>query len=173
MHNSIESKASEMLEYTYYESPIGALLIAGRGDVLRLISFPEGSKVRRPLPGWVYVGKPFEEAIRQLRAYFARELRRFDLPLQPCGTPFQLAVWRELQRIPYGETITYGELAQRAGNPKGSRAVGAANGCNPLPIVIPCHRVIGSNGNLTGFGGGLGVKQMLLDLETGRKPLLP
>jgi methylated-DNA-[protein]-cysteine S-methyltransferase len=167
MSQPIQSKANEMLEYTYYESPAGSLLIAGCGGALRLISFPEGSGIRRQLPGWIQAGKPFVEAIRQLRAYFSRDLRRFDLPLQPQGTPFQLSVWRELQRIPYGETITYGELARRIGNPKGSRAVGAANGGNPLPIVIPCHRVIGRDGKLTGFGGGLSVKQLLLDLEKG------
>ena len=164
---------SEKLEYTYYESPIGRLLIAGCGESLRLISFPQGSGICRPLPGWLQAEKPFVEAIRQLRAYFARDLRRFDLPLLPHGTHFQLAVWLELQRIPYGETVTYRELAQRIGNPKGFRAVGAANGRNPLPIVIPCHRVIGSNGHLTGFGGGLSVKQMLLDLENGRNPQRP
>jgi methylated-DNA-[protein]-cysteine S-methyltransferase len=165
MDYSTESEVSEAMEYTYNESPVGSLLIAGCGGALWQISFPEGGRVRKPLPGWLRAEKPFTEAVRQLRAYFSRDLRRFDLPLQPHGTPYQLTVWRELQRIPYGETITYGELARRIGNPKGSRAVGAANGRNPLPIVIPCHRVIGRGGQLTGFGGGLSVKQMLLDLE--------
>jgi methylated-DNA-[protein]-cysteine S-methyltransferase len=109
--------------------------------------------------------------VRQLREYFSGRRTEFELPLAPQGTAFQRGVWRQLQEIPYGETISYGELAKRVGNPKASRAVGAANGQNPIPIVIPCHRVIGSNGKLTGFGGGLPTKEALLALErstTGR-----
>jgi methylated-DNA-[protein]-cysteine S-methyltransferase len=106
-----------------------------------------------------------QEPVRQLRAYFAGDLETFDLPLAPAGTPFQLAVWRELCKIPYGKTISYGELARHLGNPNASRAVGLANGANPIPIVIPCHRVIGSNGKLTGYGGGLPIKEKLLALE--------
>lgn len=98
--------------------------------------------------------------------YFAGRRTEFDLPLAPEGTPFQRAVWRQLQDIPYGETISYGELARRVGNPKASRAVGSANGANQIPIVIPCHRVIAAGGKLGGFGGGLRVKQALLELET-------
>jgi methylated-DNA-[protein]-cysteine S-methyltransferase len=105
-------------------------------------------------------------AVKQLREYFAGRRAEFDLPLAPEGTEFQRTVWRNLQDIPYGETISYGELAKRVGNPKASRAVGAANGQNPIPIVIPCHRVIGANGKLTGFGGGLPTKEALLALET-------
>jgi methylated-DNA-[protein]-cysteine S-methyltransferase len=112
------------------------------------------------------------EAVRQLRAYFAGELQAFDLPLAPQGTPFQLAVWKHLCEIPYGETISYGELARRIGNPNASRAVGLANGSNPIPIVIPCHRVIGSNGKLTGYGGGLPIKEKLLGLERRQLRLL-
>jgi methylated-DNA-[protein]-cysteine S-methyltransferase len=108
---------------------------------------------------------PLAETVRQLRAYFAGELREFDLPLAPAGTPFQLRVWRELRNIPYGQTISYGELARRVGSPKGSRAVGLANGANPISIVVPCHRVIGSSGKLTGYGGGLENKARLLALE--------
>ncbi len=104
--------------------------------------------------------------MKQLREYFAGKRADFDLPLAPEGTEFQRSVWRNLQDIPYGETISYGELAKRVGNPKASRAVGAANGQNPIPIVIPCHRVIGANGKLTGFGGGLPTKEALLALET-------
>jgi methylated-DNA-[protein]-cysteine S-methyltransferase len=110
--------------------------------------------------------------MRQLRAYFAGELETFDLPLAPEGTPFQLEVWRRLCEIPYGETISYGELARRLGNPNASRAVGLANGANPIPIVIPCHRVIGSDGKLTGYGGGLPIKEKLLALERGQLRLL-
>ena len=112
------------------------------------------------------------ETIRQLRAYFAGELENFDLPLAPQGTPFQLSVWNRLCEIPYGETISYGELARRLGNPNASRAVGLANGSNPIPIVIPCHRVIGSNGKLTGYGGGLPIKEKLLALERRQLRLL-
>jgi methylated-DNA-[protein]-cysteine S-methyltransferase len=111
-----------------------------------------------------------DEAIRQLRAYFAKKLTRFDLPLQPEGTPFQIEVWRELQTIPYGKVISYGELAKRIGKPRASRAVGGANGSNPIPIIIPCHRVIGSNGKLTGYAGGLHIKEALLKLESARRP---
>ena len=106
---------------------------------------------------------------RQLREYFAGKRAEFDLPLAPTGTAFQLSVWRQLQEIPYGETISYGELARRVGNPKASRAVGSANGANPLPIVIPCHRVIAGDGTLGGFGGGLPTKQTLLALELARR----
>ncbi|MFC9701522.1 methylated-DNA--[protein]-cysteine S-methyltransferase [Streptomyces sp. NPDC056943] len=111
--------------------------------------------------------RPFGEAIRQLDAYFAGELTEFDLPLHLVGTPFQLRVWEELRRIPYGETRTYGELAEALGNPTASRAVGLANGKNPVGIVVPCHRVVGASGSLTGYGGGLDRKQRLLALESG------
>ena len=107
------------------------------------------------------------EAERQLRAYFAGELRQFDLPLEPAGTPFQQRVWTELLRIPYGETRSYMEVARSIGAPAAVRAVGAANGANPLPIVVPCHRVIGAGGKLVGYGGGLPLKRRLLALERG------
>jgi methylated-DNA-[protein]-cysteine S-methyltransferase len=106
-----------------------------------------------------------EPARRQLEAYFRGELRDFDLPLAPRGTPFQLRVWAELRNIPYGRTISYGELSRRLGDPALTRAVGAANGANPISIIIPCHRVIGADGALVGYGGGLDVKRKLLDLE--------
>jgi O-6-methylguanine DNA methyltransferase len=108
------------------------------------------------------------EAVRQLRAYFAGQLRRFDLPLDMQGTPFQLRVWRELERIPYGETRSYSQIAAAIGAPRAVRAVGAANGANPIPIVVPCHRVIGASGKLVGYGGGLPLKQRLLELEGAR-----
>ena len=120
---------------------------------------------REPEPDWIYSEKPFADAREQLTAYFAGKRQSFDLPLQPHGTEFQLQVLEELQKIPYGTTASYGEIAQRIGRPKAVRAVGAANGRNPLPIVIPCHRVIGSSGDLTGFGGGLPTKEALLRLE--------
>ncbi|MYV69784.1 methylated-DNA--[protein]-cysteine S-methyltransferase [Streptomyces sp. SID2131] len=111
--------------------------------------------------------RPFGEAIRQLDAYFAGELTAFDLPLHLVGTPFQLRVWERLSLIPYGETRTYGELAEELGSPGASRAVGLANGKNPVSIVVPCHRVIGTGGGLTGYGGGLDRKQRLLAFESG------
>jgi O-6-methylguanine DNA methyltransferase len=108
------------------------------------------------------------EAARQLRAYFAGQLRRFDLPLDMQGTPFQLRVWHELERIPYGETRSYRQIAAAVGAPRAVRAVGAANGANPIPIVVPCHRVIGASGKLVGYGGGLPLKKRLLELEGSR-----
>ncbi len=160
------------MKYTYMDSPVGKLLLAGDEGSLKLIGFPEGKTAIQPNPDWIESRKTFHEAIRQLQAYFTRKLRDFDLPLAPEGTPFQLSVWSKLREIPYGETISYGELAARVGNPKASRAVGMANGRNPLPIVVPCHRVIGSSGKLTGFGGGLAAKQLLLELEQQQSTLL-
>lgn len=105
------------------------------------------------------------EAVRQLKEYLAGDLREWDVPLDMRGTPFQVAVWRAVAEVGYGETVSYGEIARRIGNPAAVRAVGAANGANPLPPIVPCHRIIGSNGKLTGYGGGLPLKQRLLDLE--------
>jgi methylated-DNA-[protein]-cysteine S-methyltransferase len=155
------------MNYTYLETPVGTLLIAGDDESVRRIDFPKDGKARTPQPDWTESQKgPVGKAVKQLREYFAGKRADFDLPLAPDGTEFQRTVWRNLQDIPYGETISYGELAKRVGNPKASRAVGAANGQNPIPIVIPCHRVIGSTGKLTGFGGGLPTKEALLTLET-------
>ncbi len=161
-----------MTYYTYMQSPIGRLLLAGDEKGLRRISFPEGKGAVEPEADWVRDDDALRDVVRQLQAYFNGELREFDIPLQMDGTTFQRGVWRALQDIPYGETISYGELARRIGNPKGSRAVGLANGANPIPIVVPCHRVIGANGSLTGFGGGLRTKEMLLGLEKGQLELL-
>lgn len=155
------------MNYDYLNTPIGPVLIAGDADAIRRIAFPKNGKPVQPEPEWKHSARgPVGEAIRQLREYFAGRRTGFDLPLAPQGTPFQRAVWRQLQDIPYGGVISYGELARRVGNPKASRAVGAANGANPIPIVIPCHRVIAADGKLGGFGGGLPVKQALLQLET-------
>jgi methylated-DNA-[protein]-cysteine S-methyltransferase len=154
------------MNYVYFDSPIGPLLIAGDAHAIAQILFAKDGKPVRPEVGWIEsAAGPVGEAIRQLREYFAGRRREFDLPLSPQGTEFQKSVWRRLQEIPYGATISYGELAKRVGNANASRAVGAANGKNPLPIVVPCHRVIGANGKLVGFGGGLPVKQALLEIE--------
>lgn len=154
------------MNYCYLDSPIGVLMIAGDDEAVRRIEFPANGRPGRPEPDWQESARgPVGAAVRQLREYFSGVRTHFDLPLAPEGTSFQRNVWRQLQEIPYGETISYGELAKRVGNPKASRAVGAANGSNPLPIVIPCHRVIGSNGKLTGFGGGLPTKEALLKIE--------
>lgn len=153
--------------YRYLESPLGRLLLAGRGDALCRIDFQSGE---RPMPvpsQWRAEPAAFPEAVRQLGAYFAGRLFSFDLDIRPDGTAFQRAVLAELAKIPYGETATYGEMAQRLGRPGASRAVGAANGRNPLPIVIPCHRVVGADGRLTGYGGGIWIKKWLLELEAG------
>ncbi len=159
------------VDYAWMDSPVGRLLVAGDDDGLRQVLFAEGRSEVAPQSGWRDNAGALAEPLRQLRAYFAGTLRRFDLRLAPEGTPFQQRVWRELLNIPYGETISYGELARRIGNPSASRAVGLANGANPISIIIPCHRVIGSNGSLTGYGGGLKNKQWLLALERGVLPL--
>lgn len=156
--------------YTHMDSPVGRLLLAGDGDWIKLISFPTGHKTKEAKPAWTADALPFAEAIGQLTAYFAGELTTFDLPLAPEGTDFQRSVWNALLDIPYGATVSYGEIARAIGRPKASRAVGAANGDNPIPIVVPCHRVIGSTGKLTGFGGGIAVKATLLDLEKRNRP---
>ena len=158
--------------YTQIESPLGPLLLAADDAGLREIRFVNGRHPAQPESSWKEDRAPLNETIRQLQAYFAGELENFDLQLAPEGTPFQLEVWHRLCDIPYGETISYGELAGRIGNPKASRAVGLANGSNPIPIVIPCHRVIGSNGKLTGYGGGLPIKEKLLALERRQLRLL-
>lgn len=163
----------DQVRYTWVESPVGRLLLAGTGAGLIQLAFERGRSTARPAAGWTPAEGPFREAIRQLGAYFAGRLRAFDLPLQPNGTAFERQVWQELTRIPYGRTIAYGELARRLGRPSAARAVGLANGRNPLAIVIPCHRVIGANGSLTGYGGGLETKRWLLEHEGARLTLPP
>lgn len=154
------------MDYCYYDTPIGELLLAGDEEGLALISFPEGSMRRDPDPEWTEDKSAFAEAKRQLGEYFDGKRQVFELPLKLNGTEFQLQVLEELTRIPYGETTSYGDIAKRIGRPKAVRAVGAANGRNPVPIIVPCHRVIGSGGALTGFGGGLDTKKALLMLES-------
>jgi len=158
--------------YSYCESPIGKLLLVAGERGLSQIWF-NGQAQKAALGADVREDSvTLREVIHQLRAYFAGELETFDLDLAPEGTSFQQKVWDELLRIPYGETISYGQLARRIGNPNASRAVGLANGSNPIPIIIPCHRVIGSNGKLTGYGGGLPIKEKLLALEKRQLRLL-
>jgi methylated-DNA-[protein]-cysteine S-methyltransferase len=156
-----------MLRYCELSTPVGRLLLAGDEEGLRRISFQDGFHPVRPPEGWRRAEVPFRDAIAQLEAYFAGKLRHFDLALAPEGTPFQREVWSALITIPYGKTVSYGELARRLGRSNAPRAVGAANGRNPIPIIIPCHRVIGADGSLTGFGGGVAIKRRLLDLESG------
>jgi methylated-DNA-[protein]-cysteine S-methyltransferase len=153
------------VSYAYLDTPVGRVLVAGDAGHLRLIAFQQGSRIHHPQPGWRHDPAPFAEVFRQLDDYFAGRRVRFTLPLHLGGTDFQNAVWTSLQAIPYGSTITYRDLAARVGKPAAIRAAGAANGANPLPIVVPCHRVIGSNGSLTGFGGGIEAKQFLLAHE--------
>lgn len=151
--------------YCYLDTPIGELLLAGEDGALAMIGFPKGSMRRDPKAEWIYNEKPLANARQQLEEYFAGDRKDFDLPLKIEGTEFQVSVLKALQEIPYGQTVSYGEIAKRIGRPKAVRAVGAANGRNPIPIVVPCHRVIGSSGDLTGFGGGLDTKEALLRLE--------
>ena len=162
---------ADSLSYTTIQSPVGPLLMAGSEDGLRMLHFMNGRRPKSPDPAWNEDRKPFKDVIRQLKAYFAGNLQDFDVPLVLHGTDFQLLVWRRLQQIPYGETVSYGKIARELGNPEASRAVGLANGSNPIPIIVPCHRVIGSNGKLTGFGGGLPVKEKLLALESKQRSL--
>jgi methylated-DNA-[protein]-cysteine S-methyltransferase len=153
---------------TTLDTPIGELRLVASETGLRSVYFPGPTPVLDAADGESPV---LEEAARQLSEYFAGERTDFDVPLDLVGTPFQVAAWRGLASIPFGETVSYGEQARRLGKPDAVRAVGAANGRNPLPIVLPCHRVIGSDGSLTGFGGGLHVKRALLDHEAGVRPL--
>ena len=151
--------------YTLVESPIGELLLVGDGGAITGLYMQDGATGREVGDGWTAAAEPFAEAKRQLEQYFAGERTGFDLPLAPAGTPFQLSVWDELQRIPHGETRSYREVAAAIGRPRAVRAVGAANGRNPNAVIVPCHRVIGADGSLVGFGGGVERKRLLLELE--------
>ncbi len=152
--------------YTRIDSPVGALLLAADGEGLRLIEFHSPRHPMSKTDAWQEGDNPILAMARgQLDEYFAGTRQTFDLPLAPAGTEFQRTVWWALERIPYGRTISYAQLAAHVDRPSATRAVGAANGRNPLPIVLPCHRVIGADGSLTGFGGGLPVKRYLLQLE--------
>lgn len=150
--------------YCYFDSPLGKLLLTGEKG-LETLHFSVGKTRVDPQEDWICSKKIFSDALFQLEGYFKGKLTKFDLELHARGTDFQKRVWSELVKIPYGETISYGELANRIGNPNASRAVGMANGKNPISIIVPCHRVIGKDGSLTGFGGGIDVKKKLLALE--------
>jgi methylated-DNA-[protein]-cysteine S-methyltransferase len=153
--------------FSEIDSPVGPMRLATDGAGLRRIDFLDGRVDRRAPAGWIRDDAALAGVIEQLRAYFAGALRDFTAPLAPQGTSFQQDVWLRLRDIPYGETISYSELAMRVGNPRAFRAVGLANGQNPIPILIPCHRVIGKDGTLVGYGGGLHIKEKLLALERG------
>lgn len=149
------------MDLLFYDSPLGRLGLMGEGEALTALTLPG-----QPVPRTAERETPLlREARRQLAAYFAGTLREFDLPLRPEGTPFRRQVWDELRNIPYGQVISYGELARRVGRPGAARAVGGANHHNPISILIPCHRVIAANGTLCGYGGGLELKRALLELE--------
>jgi methylated-DNA-[protein]-cysteine S-methyltransferase len=155
----------EFMKYTIVESPLGGLLAARDEIGLTHLYLPSGRHSAPPRPGWVRDDAAFADVRTQLDDYFAGSRRSFDLPLHPAGSPFQQRVWAALQEIPYGETASYGGTALAIGAPGAARAVGLANGQNPISIVVPCHRVIGANGSLTGYGGGLPAKQWLLSHE--------
>ncbi|MGW0822684.1 methylated-DNA--[protein]-cysteine S-methyltransferase [Streptomyces sp. NPDC002845] len=168
-----------MKQHTVTDSPYGPLTLVATDGVLSGLymtgqrhrppeeTFGMGVPPRERSRAWGSDDTPFAEAEEQLEAYFAGELKEFTLELRLDGTPFQRGVWEQLRRIPYGETRSYGELAEALGNPAAARAVGLANGKNPVGIIVPCHRVVGANGSLTGYGGGLDRKKRLLDFENG------
>ena len=151
--------------FCYHSSPLGTLRLAGTDQALHQLFFPNAFAVGEAPEDWIYQEELFTAVRQQLDAYFAGKLKHFELNLAPSGTPFQRDVLKALQQIPYGETRAYSDIATSIARPKAVRAVGAANGRNPIAIIIPCHRVIGRNGSLTGFGGGLKAKQSLLNLE--------
>jgi O-6-methylguanine DNA methyltransferase len=155
---------------TTIESPVGPLTLIARDGVLTNVSMHEQRHVSPPPQDAVTDDAWFTDVAEQFDAYFAGERSTFDIEMNLLGTPFQQRVWSQLCQIPYGETISYGELARRIGNPNASRAVGLANGRNPIAIVVPCHRVIGANGSLTGYGGGLERKTWLLEHEVKHRP---
>jgi methylated-DNA-[protein]-cysteine S-methyltransferase len=157
--------------YTTLDSPIGELLLLGDGRALRGLYMQGG---RRPVAirsGWERSAAPFASVCAQLQEYFAGRRSAFELSLALTGTPFERQVWRALQAIPYGETSSYGELARAIGHPSAARAVGVANARNPIAVIVPCHRVIGASGALTGYGGGLERKRLLLELESAQARL--
>jgi methylated-DNA-[protein]-cysteine S-methyltransferase len=162
----------QVLRYRVIDSPIGPLMLAGDGRALRRLAFVREGEPEPDADWHLDTTGGLDGVCRELDTYFSGRLKRFSTLVAPDGTPFQRRVWTALCDIPYGRTVSYGELARTIGAEKAVRAVGAANGANPIAIVVPCHRVIGANGSLTGFGGGLPVKRALLDLEQGNRRLL-
>jgi methylated-DNA-[protein]-cysteine S-methyltransferase len=160
-----EHKGSHMKQYCYYHAPIGKLLIGGTDGKLETILFPNAIDQFEITEELHYNEDIFITISNQLSEYFAGKRQNFEMELLPQGTEFQKKVWQELQNVPFGQTTSYGDVACRIGNSKACRAVGMANSKNPIPIVIPCHRIIGKDGSLTGFGGGLDIKRKLLELE--------
>jgi len=158
---------TDTLLYTTIDSPIGKLLLLGDGRALHALHMLDAPRPRQIDPSWERSDEPFDEVKRQLREYFAADRTEFDLPLELRGNDFQLEVWHALTEIPYGTTTSYGEIARRIGRPDAPRAVGLANGQNPIAVIVPCHRVIGASGKLVGYGGGLERKRLLLELEAG------
>lgn len=156
-----------MTYFTSIDWPLGRLMLISDGEALTAIWFHEGRHMITPEADWISDARvaPFAAAARQLEEYWTGRRQVFELPLRPRGTAFQQRVWTQIARVPLGQTISYRELALRAGSPDGSRAAGLATGRNPISIVVPCHRIVGTNGSLTGFGGGLGRKQALLEFE--------
>ena len=151
--------------YSYIDGPLGRMFVQGNETFLTGLFLPQHKGWAGPDPAWTQSDMAFTAVREQLAAYFAGELEQFDLPLKLAGTPFQQRVWQELVRIPFGTTITYAELARHVGQPSASRAVGNANSRNPVSIIVPCHRVIGADGKLTGYAGGVDKKRWLLDWE--------
>lgn len=151
--------------YSYLASPLGQLFVQGDGRFVTGLFLPQHKGWQGPDPSWRESGAPFDLVREQLAEYFAGARQQFEVPFKLFGTPFQQRVWHELTRIPYGRTITYAELARRIGRPSASRAVGNANGRNPISILVPCHRVIGASGKLTGYAGGVDKKEWLLAWE--------
>lgn len=158
----------DSVRYRVVDSPVGPLTLAGEGGALSHLRMDDQQYPPKGVDGWERDDSSFDVVADQLVAYFAGDLTTFDVRLELHGTEFQRSVWAQLLEIPYGETRSYGELATRLGNPGASRAVGVANGHNPVGIIVPCHRVIGADGSLTGYGGGLPRKRHLLELERSR-----
>ena len=159
--------------YTIIDSPIGELMLVGDGEALHHLSMQGGRRPLRRDAAWTRDDGAFDNVIGQLEEYFTGARQTFTVPLSLTGNPFEQRVWRALLEIPYGETTSYGEIARGVGSPDAPRAVGLANGRNPVALIVPCHRVIGADGSLTGYGGGLERKRLLLDLESGVLPLVP
>ena len=158
-------KKNSITLYCYVDSPLGKLMLAGDENFLKMIEFPDQKKVKETEKSWLYSESRFKSESDELIRYFEGELKKFSIKCQITGTAFQNKVLNELKKIPYGQTMSYSDVADRIGHPKAYRAVGSANGKNRLPIIFPCHRVISNNGDLGGFSGGLSIKRKLLELE--------